>query len=713
MTEKETPEVGLHFLDYWRVIRSRKEIVLAVALLVIITGAAYTLTLPRMYEAEAKLSLREDQADVDVFERQYMGFTYNPFFLRTQFEIIQSRQILYTVIANLNLEREWGKKLNEDKTPLPRGLVYRMLANSVRVQPYRDTSLISIVVRFNDYEEAARLANEIAAVYRDYRLNAKRREMMRGVEALESELEKQHAKVTKAEDDLEKIRKDLGVTSTGAMGGFQIDKQRIASMQADLIAARVDTLVRKVRLEQLTKLEGEDLANAAAFIVADPSLNSLRQQIGDTLVSLRLMQENLGENHPDVKRLKAGLAETRQRLKDGLDGMKRGLESDYQVSKAKYDQLEIELAAVRKSDIESERERYLPYSRAERNLENQRSIMTALKAKLAQQGIEVEIPRTPVVVVDPAEPNAAPVSPNLFLNIIISVVVGFGAGIVLAYFLEYLDTSIKTVDDVEKSLGLPVLGAIPQKVKTLNQEGPDSPHAEAYRILRANMQFANKGGGSAFAFISGGAGEGKSTTLFNLAYICAQQGEKVLIVDSDLRRPVQHTILGMSNRFGLTNVLMRDVPIEETIKPTNIPNLHLLPSGKLPKAAVGLLDSQRMRELVKNLKARYDYVFFDSPPIVGVTDASILASEVDNVMLIVQYRKFPKTISVRAQRMIENAGGHLLGVVLNNINIMRDDYYYYYHSYYADYYYRSQESDPGGRKSGPAAGPAEVKKETV
>ncbi|MEI8188240.1 MAG: GNVR domain-containing protein, partial [candidate division NC10 bacterium] len=206
--------------------------------------------------------------------------------------------------------------------------------------------------------------------------------------------------------------------------------------------------------------------------------------------------------------LKAGLAETRQRLKDGLDGMKRGLESDYQVSKAKYDQLEIELAAVRKSDIESERERYLPYTRSERNLENQRAIMTALKAKLAQQGIEVEIPRTPVEVVDQAEPNAVPVSPNLFLNIIISVVVGFGAGIVLAYFLEYLDTSIKTVDDVEKSLGLPVLGAIPQKVKTLNQEGPDSPHAEAYRILRANMQFANKGGGSAFA--PGGRREAQS-----------------------------------------------------------------------------------------------------------------------------------------------------------------------------------------------------------
>ena len=196
-----------------------------------------------------------------------------------------------------------------------------------------------------------------------------------------------------------------------------------------------------------------------------------------------------------------------------------------------------------------------------------------------------------------------------------------------------------------------MLGVIPQKVRPLIEEGPDSPHAEAYRVLRTNMQFANKGvTGGAFAVVSGGVGEGKSTTLFNLAYVCAQLGDKVLIVDSDLRRPVQHKILGMSNRFGLTNVLMRDVPIEEAIK-TDERAQPAFPAQRQAAALrrSGLLDSQRMRELVKNLKARYDYVFFDSPPIMGVTDASILASEVDGVLLVVQYRKYPRIISLARQ----------------------------------------------------------------
>jgi capsular exopolysaccharide synthesis family protein len=205
-------------------------------------------------------------------------------------------------------------------------------------------------------------------------------------------------------------------------------------------------------------------------------------------------------------------------------------------------------------------------------------------------------------------------------------------------------------------------------------------------LLRTNMQFTSKGrGGGAFAVVSGGVGEGKSTTLFNLAYVCAQLGDKVLIVDSDLRRPVQHTFLGMDNRYGLTNLLMRDASVDEIIKPTSIPNLHIIPSGQLPRTGLGLLDSQRMQDLVKNVKARYDYVFFDAPPLMGVSDASILASETDGVLLVIEYRKYPRTMSTRAKHVVENVGGKILGVVLNNINIMRDDYYYYYHTHYTHY----------------------------
>ncbi len=683
MTNEENSDTSLHFLDYWRVIRSRKEIILAVILLVVLTGMMYTFTLPKIYLATARISVREDSLDIDVFERQFTA-SYNPFFLKTQFEIMQSKPLLYEVLQNLDLMQKWAAEYSADGGSLSRDDAYLILRSSLRINPYRDTSLIDINVYREDRTEAARIANELANVYREHRLNQKRSEIKRAVEALENELQKQQDKVNEAEAELERVRKESGVHMI--QRGVRADKLRLQQLEADRISARVDMLVRKARLDQLESLRGEELMNASAYVVNDQSLMMLRKQLVDTEVQLKLMLENYGVNHPEAKRIQAAVDELKLKLDGALEGLKKGIRADYEVAKAKYEALEGELGLVRETDIETERDKYVPFERAERNVMVQRDIFTALRARVAQQGIELEVPRTPVEIIESAEPapENRPVSPKLMFNIALSLVLGLAAGIGLAYFIEYLDTSVKTVDDVERHLGLPVLGVIPQKVRSLIEEGPESPHAEAYRVLRTNMQFANKGTlGGAFALVSGGMGEGKSTTLFNLAYVCAQLGGKVLIVDSDLRRPVQHTFLGMSNRFGLTNVLMQDVVVEEAIKATSIPNLHLLPSGKLPRSSLGLLDSQRMRDLVKNLKARYDFVFFDSPPIVGVSDASILASEVDGVLLVVQYRKYPRNISSRARRMLDNVGATVLGVVLNNINIMRDDYYYYYHSYYS------------------------------
>ncbi|MDD3604384.1 MAG: polysaccharide biosynthesis tyrosine autokinase [Kiritimatiellae bacterium] len=686
---EQSNEAQLHFLDYWRVIRSRKEVILAVTLLVVLTGTGVTFMLPKKYAATVRILVRQDATDIDVFERQFSA-AYNPFFLRTQYEIIKSKPILYEVIRNLNLQEIWGQRFLDGERSLTREEAYEMLFGSISVAVARDTSLIEITVYSGEPQESARLANEVANVYRDHRLQAKRREIKSAIDSLQNEMKKQQDKVDAVENRVESIREELGVSMLDR--GVSVDKIRLSQLEADRLAANVDRVVRKARYEQLVNLEGEDLLNASAYIVNDPALARIRSDLVNTEVSLKLALETYGSNHPEVKRLVAGRDELKQQLENALAGLKKGLEADYAVAREKYEALEMALSEARIEDIESERDKLLPFEKAQRELDVQRAILEALQARVAQEGISLEVPRTAVEIVDPAEPPLRQVSPNIAVNIVLSLVIGLVGAIGLAFFIEYLDTSVKTVDDVERSMGLPVLGVIPQKVRPLIEEGPESPHAEAYRVLRTNMQFAAKKSGGAYVVVSGGVGEGKSTTLFNLAFICAQLGDKVLIVDSDLRRPVQHTILGMSNRFGLTNVLMRDVPIEETIKATSLPNLHFLPSGKLPRSSLGLLDSQRLRELVKNLKSRYDYVFFDSPPVMGVSDASILVSEMDAVLLVIQYRKYPKMISTRAKQIVENVGGKLIGVVLNNINIMRDDYYYYYHSYYSHYYAPGEES---------------------
>ena len=259
------------------------------------------------------------------------------------------------------------------------------------------------------------------------------------------------------------------------------------------------------------------------------------------------------------------------------------------------------------------------------------------------------------------------------------IIVGLVVGVGLAFFIEYLDTSVKTIDEVERAFQAPVLGVIPQNVGYLLDEGPESQHAEAYRVLRTNILFSRKDDKlNSIVVVSAGTGEGKSTTALNLATVFAQAGQRVVIVDSDLRRPTLHKMLRVSNNLGLTNYLLKQNTLEEVIQTTGVPMLDFMASGKLPSSSMSILNSPQMKDMIAELKQRYDFMFFDSPPILGVSDAAVLASEVDMVIQVIQYRRYPQPMNIRAKQMIEKVGGNLVGIVLNNINMSQDESYYYY-----------------------------------
>ena len=678
----------LHFLDYWRVIRSRKEIVLAVAILVVLTGTVYTLMLPNIYASSSRISVSEDAPEINPFAAQESySSSYNPYFLRTQFEILQSKPILHEVILRLNLQLEWGK----DGEKLPRDVTYKILKNSLAVFQQRDTSLIVISVKRDDPFEAAKIANEIAEVYRDSRLDIASKDARGAIDKIAEALKEQRDRMASAEELVEDLRKKFGIAEVGGEGSVDARNMRLQRLEDARLSAQQEMINKEGSLKILESLDDAGLIEQASYLTFDQLVMSTIQQLNDAEVQLSSLEADYGENHPEVKRIHSQINTLENALSQKIMALRNGLETEYLLAKNMFNSLDKELEDERLSSIESQGSEFRPFRNAQTDLESERFIYNQLNAKLRQEIITLQVPRNPVEVIDVAEPNKRPVSPNLFMNVLLSIFVGLGAGVGLAYFIEYLDTSIKTADDVERILGLPVLGLIPQKVRPLVEEGPDSEHAEAYRVLRTNLAFTEGGSNKgAFCVLSSGAGEGKSTTVFNLAYVSAQQGEKVLLIDADLRRPVQHTILGVSNRFGLTNVLLRDVPVEEAIKATSVPNLHFLPSGRLPRTSLGVLDPKRIGELISSLKSKYDVVLIDTPPLVGISDSSIIAKEADGAILVVQYRKYPRDMLIKAKQMMDTLGIVTIGAVLNNINIMRDDYYYYYHSYYSDYYHSSQ-----------------------
>jgi capsular exopolysaccharide synthesis family protein len=488
-----------------------------------------------------------------------------------------------------------------------------------------------------------------------------------------------------------------------------LDSAKLERLEINRIGARKEMLDRKTRLEAIEKLQGDELLYSAALLVGDAALTALRQELIQAEAKLKQLQETLGAKHPDVVQLTSVVDDLKKKIGDALQGIKLGLQTDYAIALKAYEEADADLVKAREDDIKLHGEAYLPFRKQESLLARQRELRNALENRLMQERLDLDQPRRPVEVVDPAEAPAAdePVSPKMALNIVLSVIVGLGCGIGLVFFVEYMDTSVKTVEDIERYIGASIMGVIPQKVRPLLDEGADSAHAESYRVLRMNVQFSKKlGNGNTLCVTSGGAGEGKSLTLFNLAYVSAQLGDRVLLVDSDMRRPTQHKMFKAPNRLGLADLLVGKASVDEVIKTSSVPNLDFLPSGKLPSSAHGVLSAARLRALIDELKTRYDYVFFDAPPIMGVSDAAIISSEVDGVLLVVQHRSYPRAVSLRAKNMVDNVGGNLIGVVLNNINVTRDYYYYYYHSYYYTYRDKESRAERKGAAAKAAAEPA-------
>jgi succinoglycan biosynthesis transport protein ExoP len=686
-------ETKLHFLDYWRIIRIRKTVILAVFLLVVITATLVTFILPESYSSTARIKVERDQSDINFSEMRSWN-AYDPFFIQTEFETILSERVLGKVVADLNLDEEWGKKYNN-------GARFRtsdtlaMLKNQVNLQPVRNTSFLEIRVFRENPEEAKTLANAIAQAYKDYRLEQRKELSMGGILALESRVKEHQVRIHDAQTNVDYLREKLNISDSASS---EVGPSMLMSAEAyrKLEALRIETEATYMReqtlVERLTNLPPDQLVQALPTAAPDTLLSSLLEQLNYADQKLILVQKEYGPEHPEVLKAVSLRDELRTKVTARVQGIVIGLTERMGAIQVGLEKLKTEVESAKQEDIKTAA-KSRPYFEAKRKLEELQRFGQILDMKIASERIELSLPKTTMVeIMDPAVAGVRPVRPNKPLNIALGIIIGLVVGVGLAFFIEYLDTSVKTIDDVERSLQSPVLGVIPQNVGLILEEGVDSPHAEAYRVLRTNLLFSRKDDKlNTVAVVSAGAGEGKSTTVFNLASVFAQSRHRTLIVDSDLRRPTLHKMMRVTNSLGLTNFLLKQNTLEEVIQTTDLPTLDFLASGKLPSSSLGILSSAQMKDLITELKRRYDFVFFDSPPIMGVSDASILASEVDMTLQVIQYRRYPQPMNIRAKQLIEKVGGNLVGIVLNNINMSQDESYYYYSGYYHDYYSRNED----------------------
>ena len=699
MTDRDTnavQEAKLHFLDYWRVIRLRLPIIILAFLLVVVTAGVTTYFLPRQYESNVIIEVEQNEQKIRIFTEGYQGaMGMDPRFATTQFQIIQRKEMLYPVIEALQLVERWSEEFGV-RTPEQ---AYFKLRGMINVREVRNTNLLQISVESTDPQEASDLANSIAQEYQKKRIEEQQKIIARSLATLEDEVSKQRTKVQQANEEMSRIRTELGITDLNpdSLEDPMQSQETVLQQQEGLVnESRLRASNLRSKYIEIEKLSGDELMRSLPTLeIEDQTVATILPQYQEISSELaRALQSGLGPQHPTILSLAAKKSTYEQQLTEQINSIRRTLAANLQITERSMSKMEEELEAARLEQREA-KTRGSEYGRSKNSYIQAKRVLEAAELRLSTETMQRSMPMSPARIWEIAEPSSAPSRPKVLLNMALAVVVGLIVGVGLAFFLEYLDTSVKTMEDVENFLQVPVLAVVPKNISVLYSHSEATADAEAYRILRTNLEFNRQSpDANTVTFVSGGAGEGKSTTLSNLAYTFAQGGYNTLIVDADLRRPSQHRLYGLSGDFGLSDFLTTDVDLEDVVQATDLPNLFLLPSGKLPYDAVGVLNSQRMMDLIAQVKNRFDIIFFDSPPILGVSDASVLVRALDLTIIVVQHRRFPRAMLQRVKQAVVNVGGNILGVVLNNVDVRHDQYYEYYTNYY-NYYYTPRNVQDG------------------
>jgi succinoglycan biosynthesis transport protein ExoP len=679
-----------HATDTCQVIRNRFGLIVLSFILVFAAAAILTYIMPRKYRGRVEMVIERQPNAVRVFDRNSDapgGFW--PEYIKTQIETISKPETLYPVIDSLKLQKAW--ELPSRQVALGR------LRSSLDVQGSLRSDFVTIEYYDQDPKLAADIANAVAESYKTQHIKVTGEQKRKSLDIISEQIADQEAKRRSAQERELEAKKKAGIVGDWIVGGgstlqagaeIRGDKeQTFMSREQMLLSAERELRQLESEQELINKLSPDELISRAAALKLDnPSFINNVTKYQDVVVQRDGLTSNgLGRKHPMVAGLESQIETLRGFILEAAKEHVAGLEGRLATTKKTLESLRTDSADA-KTEVMNMSALYKEYKSAKDEVALFDATIVQMRQKFFDEDAGMKLIKFPATVYATAEPESRPSKPNIPLNLALGGVLGLMFGVGLAFFLEYMDTSVKSLDDVEKFLGVPVLAVVPKGVGILHRSSGFNPDAEAYRILRTNIEFHRKTpDANCLTVVSGGAGEGKSTTMANLAYICAQGGYNVLLIDADLRRPSMHRHFDVSHTHGLSNYLTQNIRLEDVVVRTPVENLYFLPSGLLPADSAGILNSQRMVDLIADVKSRFDLVLIDSPPILGVSDASVLANEADLTMIVVQHRKLPRHMLLRVKQTVENVGGKVIGVVLNNVDLASDAQYSYYTSYYTYY----------------------------
>lgn len=688
-------------IDYIQVLKNRWKEVFLVFMLVLVISLVVTLLMPPSFRATSKFQIKRPRPVMgigtgeDVVASSNMTDNYIPM----QYSVLTSSEVLKVVSKKLNLAAEWG---------MTDELAATNLAGMIKVSPRRATDLVDVIVSGPDPKLVQNIAKAVPEAYKQDREMRENRLVETAIKSLQDVLREQEDIVNDKMMALKKLiaendylpstmyRSGDNRVMTGAMEDedFRNSKAQLMKFEKDEqeLAAYVAEIQRLPDDKLMDYVTNSDLLNAG-ILAADSLRKTYQEYMEKDKERETLKSQNLGPKHPKMVALQETANILKEKLSKELVGLRSSLKSKLEMVAASRMKWE-KIVAQKEEDLRHHVMKMPVYEQTSREYDTALDQLKTLDARYKDEIARLRVPRESIEMYDNPLLPSAPYKPDVTLNLAVGAVAGLLLGVGLALLLEFMDTSVKTMEDVERALQVPVLGIIPKNVPILHSAGSLGPDAEAYRILRTNIEFNKKGLEEiSLTFVSGSAGEGKTTTLCNLAYICAQGGYATLMIDGDLRRSKLHRYYELDNEVGLTSYLLEDYPLEDVIFQTPVENLYVMPAGPIPFDPSGALNSRKFSELLQEVKQRFDIVLVDSPPILGVSDSAVIVSEVDMTLMVVQPRKLPLKALLRQKQVIESVGGNLAGVVMNNVDITSDHQYQYYTTYYSYYSAESGASD--------------------
>lgn len=682
---QEKVDRGLDLASFLRIAREWRWLILGAAALGIIGGIIATLMTTPLYRAWVTLEVNPPTVEILDEQRREVAAPNAWDFIATQIGLLSSRSLAERVAQDLNLAANKDFVGSGGSAQDRQAIATSKVAGGLDVVPPEEGQLIRYSYVSESPQMAALIANGIADSFIDSSLQRRFDASAHARKFLERQIAKTRADLERSERQLVAYAQAQGIinTATGEDGQTSGD---VSSLQGaslvSLNSALAEATARRVQAEGAYRQA--QLAGGSAE--AQQATQGLRQVKAGLEAEYQEKRTLMKPDHPDMLSLRSRIEELDRQIarerSQTASGQATSLLAAYRAAAAAESSLRSRVAQLKGSVLDL-RGRSIQYNILQREVDTNRGLYDALLTRYKEVGVAGGVGTSPVSIVDRAEVPGGPYKPDLMMNLLIGLALGLGAGVAAALALEYLHDTIKTREDVRTKLGLACLGVIPRrrdKGSIVNDlQDNSSPIAEAYAAVLASLRFSTEEGTPKVLMMTSSlASEGKSSSALALAQNSARHGERVLLIDADLRRPA---FKGASNRQGLTKLLTNDEPVRGHILDTQYENLWLLPCGPTPPNPSDLLSTGRFAAIVAEAADHFDRIIIDGPPTLGLADAPLLASTARNVMLVVESGRTKTRAAREAVDRIQASGARIIGVTLTKSTEEASQYGYRLYHY--------------------------------